>query len=87
MAWSNVLLMAAISFGVFFLVAIFMAVGVMMGRKPISGSCGGLGAKQGEDGKTSCSLCENPAEACKELQRRQLGKEHRTAEPAGMHER
>ena len=42
-------------FGVFsFLVAI-MAVGVMMGRRPISGSCGGTGRVNGDDGE--CAIC------------------------------
>ena len=41
--------------GVFsFLVAI-MAVGVMMGRRPISGSCGGIGRVNGDDGE--CAIC------------------------------
>ena len=42
-------------FGVFsFLVAI-MAVGVMMGRRPISGSCGGIGRVNGDEGE--CAIC------------------------------
>jgi len=42
-------------FGVIsFLVAI-MAIGVMMGRRPISGSCGGIGRVNGEDGE--CAIC------------------------------
>lgn len=42
-------------FSVFsFLVAI-MAVGVMMGRRPISGSCGGIGRVNGDDGE--CAIC------------------------------
>ena len=42
-------------FGVFsFLVAI-MAIGVMMGRRPISGSCGGDGRVNGENGE--CAIC------------------------------
>jgi len=42
-------------FGVFsFLVAI-MAIGVMMGRRPISGSCGGIGRVNGED--SECAIC------------------------------
>ena len=41
--------------GVFsFLVAI-MAIGVMMGRRPISGSCGGIGRVNGED--SECAIC------------------------------
>ncbi|MGB7347247.1 MAG: FAD:protein FMN transferase [Pirellulaceae bacterium] len=44
-----------------------MAVGVIFGRKAISGSCGGLANANNEDGSTSCALCSNPGEACKEL--------------------
>ena len=47
-----------------------MAVGVMFGRRAISGSCGGLGNQTGEDGSVSCSLCSNPSDACKELRER-----------------
>ena len=47
-----------------------MAVGVMFGRHAISGSCGGIAGKQNEDGSVSCSLCDNPADACKDLRER-----------------
>lgn len=42
-----------------------MAVGVMMGRKPISGSCGGMGAKAGDAG---CPLCGGDAAKCESVQ-------------------
>ena len=71
MNWYTIFMMTAISFVIFFVVAVGMAVGVMFGRRPISGSCGGLGNKQGADGKSSCSLCENPSDACRELRDRQ----------------
>lgn len=58
------------TFAVFALVIAAMAVGVMFGRKSISGSCGGLGNKTDEHGNSSCSLCSNPGEACRELARR-----------------
>lgn len=44
-----------------------MAVGVMFGRRSISGSCGGIAGKENEDGELQCSLCSNPAEGCREL--------------------
>lgn len=47
-----------------------MAVGVMFGRKSISGSCGGIANKTNEDGSVACGLCSNPADACKELRGR-----------------
>lgn len=54
----------------FLLLIAFMAVGVLLGRRAISGSCGGLGARQGDGGAESCSLCSNPDAACRELGRR-----------------
>ncbi len=66
----NPIIIFAATFALFLLVIAGMAVGVMMGRRQISGSCGGL-ANQGEaDGSTSCSLCSNPSEACSELRKR-----------------
>ena len=56
---------------VFLCVVAGMAVGVMMGRREISGSCGGLGsANSGPGEPSSCSLCSNPAAACEELRKR-----------------
>ena len=52
-----------------------MAIGVMLGRKPIAGSCGGIASQTGEDGSTSCSLCSNPSDACKELRDKMSSKE------------
>lgn len=51
-------------FGVFaFLVAI-MAVGVIMGRRPISGSCGGIGRINGE--KSDCAICGGDPIKCEQ---------------------
>ncbi len=52
------------------LVVAAMAVGVMFGRRAISGSCGGLANTRDADGHVSCSLCSNPDNACKELRAR-----------------
>lgn len=46
----TVLLTFALAFAVVLLVIGLMAIGVINGRKPISGSCGGLGSK-------GCELC------------------------------
>jgi hypothetical protein len=44
--------------GFFLLMALGMAVGVLAGRGPIKGSCGGMSAMSGED----CPICGgNPA--------------------------
>ena len=56
------------------LILFAMAIGVIFGRKAISGSCGGLANHKNEDGSVACSLCSNPADACKEL-RKQMQKE------------
>jgi thiamine biosynthesis lipoprotein len=47
-----------------------MAIGVIFGRRAISGSCGGLANQRNEDGSVSCSLCSNPDDACRELRER-----------------
>lgn len=65
--WSAVIPIAILSFGVFSILLFAMAIGVVFGRRSISGSCGGLANKTNEDGSTSCSLCSNPSDACKEL--------------------
>ena len=50
-----------ISFLVFALIIAAMAVGVMAGRAPIKGSCGGIGAL-GID--QSCDLCGGDPQRC-----------------------
>ena len=59
--------LAVIAFG---LLIAAMAVGVLMGRKPISGSCGGVGAALGEDNYT-CELCGDDPAKCDELSEQQ----------------
>ncbi|UTW45904.1 (Na+)-NQR maturation NqrM [bacterium SCSIO 12696] len=44
-----------------------MAIGVIMGRKPLAGSCGGVGAALGED-DYSCDLCGGDPKKCESLQ-------------------
>ncbi|MFN3191502.1 MAG: (Na+)-NQR maturation NqrM [Aureliella sp.] len=66
----------------FMLVIAGMAVGVMMGRREISGSCGGLGSQSAEGGESSCSLCSNPAAACRELKDRMEAGSSSNLEPA-----
>ena len=53
------------------LVIIAMAIGVIMGRKPIAGSCGGL-ANVGIEGK--CSICGDDPAKCDEEQEKQQKK-------------
>lgn len=50
-----------VTFAVMLLCVAAMAVGVMAGRKPIAGSCGGIGASGIEQ---SCTLCGGNPEKC-----------------------
>ena len=52
------------------LVVGMMAVGVIMGRKPIAGSCGGI-ANLGIE--KECSICGGSREKCEEINREQKG--------------
>ena len=48
-------------FGTFIFLVGIMGIGVVMGRRPISGSCGGIGRINGRDGE--CAICgDNPQE-------------------------
>lgn len=51
-----------IAFGVMLLVVAGMAIGVMAGRKPIAGSCGGI-ANLGIE--KECGICGNDFSKCK----------------------
>ena len=75
-AASNSSALATVAFTVlaFAMILFAMAIGVIFGRRAISGSCGGLANTTNEDGSTSCSLCSNPADACKELRERMAEK-------------
>jgi uncharacterized protein len=55
----------AFAFMVFIVVA--MAVGVLLGRKPIAGSCGGLSAI---GMKSSCDVCGGKDKICEEEQKK-----------------
>ncbi|MDG0970202.1 MAG: (Na+)-NQR maturation NqrM [Porticoccaceae bacterium] len=55
-------LLAIIIFG---LLVAGMAVGVLMGGKPIAGSCGGVGAALGEENYT-CDICGDDPQKCSE---------------------
>lgn len=60
----------AVTFLVFLLVIVGMGVGVILGRRQLSGSCGGLANQRDADGNASCSLCSDPDAACQELSHR-----------------
>ncbi len=70
----NWLTVASIGLVVFAVVLGAMAIGVLFGRRSISGSCGGLANQRNADGETSCSLCSDPGNACRELQEKMQSK-------------
>lgn len=51
------------SFVVLVLVVAGMAIGVIMGRKPLKGSCGGMSSGAAN---TGCSLCGSNPNKCEE---------------------
>jgi len=53
-------------FLIMLLVVLGMAIGVIMGRKPIAGSCGGI-ANLGIE--KECSICGGNRDKCEEVQR------------------
>jgi hypothetical protein len=61
------IILACITVGLLLIVLLAMSVGVMLGRRPISGSCGGIANQQDASGQVSCGLCSKPSENCKRL--------------------
>ena len=53
-----------IVFGVFSSLVGIMAIGVIMGRRPISGSCWGIGQINGKDAE--CAICGDNPQRCVE---------------------
>lgn len=58
-----------LSFMVLILIVAGMAVGVLMGRKPIAGSCGGMTAL-GMD--VACDVCKGDPEVCETEQQKSI---------------
>ena len=67
-----------IAFAFMLLIMAAMAVGVIMGRKPIAGSCGGLNQLGLKDG---CEICGGKDEVCEE-ENRKAGSAHRRSDEA-----
>lgn len=51
---------------VLFAIMALMSVGVLFGRKPIQGSCGGIGAALNDD-DYECEFCGGDADKCETL--------------------
>lgn len=52
------------AFIVFGIAVAGMAAGVIISRKRLLGSCGGLAGLRDEQGRTSCEACSNPSPEC-----------------------
>lgn len=65
--------MLLVSFGVMLLIVTAMAIGAIMGREPIKGSCGGVGAALGEKDYT-CEICGGDPNKC-EAEQESAGKQ------------
>lgn len=59
--------MILVTLAVMLIVVAGMSVGVLCGRKPLAGSCGGVGQALGEKDYV-CDLCGNDENKCKEIQ-------------------
>jgi hypothetical protein len=57
-----------LSFVVLMLIVVAMSVGVLVGRKPIKGSCGGMSALGME---TACDVCGGDKKKCEKEQKKQ----------------
>ncbi|MEQ5802467.1 (Na+)-NQR maturation NqrM [Halomonas sp. H10-9-1] len=69
-----------IAFAFMLLIMAAMAVGVIMGRKPIAGSCGGLNQLGLKDG---CEICGGKDEVCEEENRKASNARRRSDESRG----
>ena len=65
--------MIIVSFLVLLLIVAGMSIGVLFGRRPISGSCGGVGAALGEKDYT-CEICGGDEAKCEQVQADQKAK-------------
>ncbi|NIB41268.1 (Na+)-NQR maturation NqrM [Pseudomaricurvus alkylphenolicus] len=70
-----------VTLAVLLLFVIAMSVGVLMGRKPLKGSCGGVGAALKEEDYV-CDLCGGDPNKCEEEQEKQQQKQQAPAELA-----
>lgn len=67
--------MIFVAFGVMLLIVTGMAVGVLFGKKPISGSCGGMSAIGME---SACDVCGGDKNRCEKESKEVAANEHST---------
>ncbi|WP_027962291.1 (Na+)-NQR maturation NqrM [Halomonas halodenitrificans] len=68
------------AFAFMLLIVAAMSVGVIMGRKPIAGSCGGLNQLGLKDG---CEICGGKDDVCEEENRKPASERRRSDESRG----
>lgn len=54
-----------IAFAIFALAILGMAIGVIVSRKRLKGTCGGLANLRDEEGNSLCEACTNPSPDCR----------------------
>lgn len=82
MNWLTFLILIGIVAGVFGLVILGMAVGVIFSNRRIKGSCGGLGTMRDSDGNSPCMACGSSPDECDEASREQYESEEAVEEEA-----
>lgn len=71
MNWLLLMVVVGLTFAIFLLVMFSMSIGVVFGKRGLSGSCGGLANLNPSEPKTSCSLCMHANDGC--IEKKQIG--------------
>jgi hypothetical protein len=70
MNWASLSIVFGFSLVVFSFVMIGMAIGYIVSKKRLEGSCGGIASQSSDSGAAKCNLCENSASLCDLLARK-----------------
>ena len=73
MAWATLATVFGLAFGIIALVMLGLAAGLVLGRRELRGSCGGLSSQSGTDGQSACSLCSG-ASNCRDSVKAQVAR-------------